>query len=57
MSEAMGSPLPASLMMRELLPALQIDARRISDDGTLPVTRRLQAAFATLVAAEREPLP
>jgi hypothetical protein len=57
MSEAMGSPLPASLMMRELLPALQIDARRIGDDGTLPVTRRLQAAFATLVAAEREPLP
>jgi branched-chain amino acid aminotransferase group I len=50
--------------MSELVPVVAIDGHLIGDghgehghgDGAGPVTRRLQAAFARLVAAEREPL-
>ena len=45
--------------MGELTPVVEIDGRRIGPPtgGAGPVTRRLQAAFAQLVAAEREALP
>jgi branched-chain amino acid aminotransferase group I len=43
--------------LSELAPVVEIDGRRIGDGSAGPVTRRLQAAFAQLVAAERELLP
>jgi branched-chain amino acid aminotransferase len=38
--------------MGELAPIIEVDGRRIGDGSPGPVTRRLRAAFADLVAKE-----
>ena len=41
----------------ELSPVLEVDGRRIRDEGIRPVTTRLQELYAELTANEGEPLP
>ena len=41
----------------ELSPVLEVDGRKIGDEGIRPVTTRLQELYAELTANEGEPLP
>ena len=41
----------------ELSPVLEVDGRRIRDEGIRPITTRLQELYAELTANEGEPLP